>query len=182
MSHAVFGNGSRAAITLGPTRVRLIPASRPTDGACSLRQRANSRFTSCAGRGGADPRAKLVHFLGGRSQAPLAEDIRQRLKYSRRTFDTGNRSCAFDGGDQCGCAGGCARGSETAPPEMLCNNSGQLDKSACDPFGQLSVQHGHLTHQILHETSILEVGGNHFGRDCRKNLIKKIRSIACRTR
>lgn len=112
----------------------------------------------------------------------MAKDIRQRLEYSRRAFHTGNRSCAFDGGDQCGCARGGALGSETAPLEMLCNNLGQINKCARYPLGQLGVQRGHLIRQILHETSILEVVGSHFGRDCPKNLIEKIRSVACRIR
>jgi hypothetical protein len=53
--------------------------------------------------------------LGG--SPPLDTNIRQRLEYSRRAFQAGDRSRAFEGGYQCGCGRGCARGSETAPPK-----------------------------------------------------------------
>ena len=81
---------------------------------------------------------------------PLDTNIRQRLEYSRRAFQAGDRSRAFEGGYQCGCGRGCARGSETAPPKMLRNNLGRINKSARYPFGQLGVERGQLIRQILH--------------------------------
>jgi hypothetical protein len=118
--------------------------------------------------------------LGG--SPPLDTNIRQRLEYSRRAFQAGDRSRAFEGGYQCGCGRGCARGSETAPPKMLRNNLGRINKSARYPFGQLSVERGQLIRQILHETSILEIRGDHFGRECAENLLNKIQSITRRIR
>ena len=118
--------------------------------------------------------------LGG--SPPLDTDIRQRLEYSRRAFQACDRPRAFEGGYQCGCGRGCARGSETAPPKMLRNNLGRINKSTGYPFGQLSVQRGQLIRQILHETSILEIGGDHFGRECAENLMNKIQSITRRIR
>ena len=87
-------------------------------------------------------------LLGG--SPPLDTNIRQRLEYSRRAFQAGDRSRAFEGGYQCGCGRGCARGSETAPPKMLRNNLGRINKSARYPFGQLSIERGQLIRQILH--------------------------------
>lgn len=118
--------------------------------------------------------------LGG--SPPLSTNIRQRLEYSRRAFQAGDRSRAFEGGYQCGCGRGCARRSETAPPKMLRNNLGRINKSARYPFRQLSVERGQLIRQILHQTSILEIGGDHFGRECAENLMNKIQSITCRIR
>jgi len=86
--------------------------------------------------------------LGG--SPPLDTNIRQRLEYSRRAFQAGDRSRAFEGGYQCGCGRGCARGSETAPPKMPRDNLGRINKSARYPFGQLSVERGQLIRQILH--------------------------------
>jgi hypothetical protein len=118
--------------------------------------------------------------LGG--SPPLDTNIRQRLEYCRRAFQAGDRSRAFEGGYQCGCGGGCARGSETAPPKMLRNNLGRINKSARYPFGQLSVERGQLIRQILHETSILEIRGDHFGRECAEDLMNKPQSITRRIR
>lgn len=118
--------------------------------------------------------------LGG--SPPLDTNIRQRLEYSRCAFQAGDRSRAFEGRNQCGCARGCARGSEAASPEMLRNYLGRIDKSARYPFGQLGIERRQLVRQILHETSILEIGGDHFGRECTENPINKIQSIACRLR
>jgi hypothetical protein len=118
--------------------------------------------------------------LGG--GPPLNTDIRQRFEYSRRAFQAGDRSRAFERGYQCGGGRGCARGSETAPPKMLRNNLGRIGKSARYPFGQLGVERGQLIRQILHETSILEIRGDHFGRECTENLMNKTQCIARRIR
>jgi len=118
--------------------------------------------------------------LGG--SPPLDNNIRQRLEYSRRAFQAGDRSCAFEGGYQCGCGRGCARGSETAPPKMPRDNLGRINKSARYPFGQLNIERGQLIRQILHQTSILEIRGDHFGRECVENLMNKFQSIASRIR
>lgn len=118
--------------------------------------------------------------LGG--SPPLDTDIRQRLEYSRRAFQACDRPRAFEGGYQCGCGRGRARGSETAPPKMLRNNLGRINKSARYPFGQLSVERRQLIRQILHQTSILEIRGDHFGRECAENLMNKFETIARRIR
>ena len=118
--------------------------------------------------------------LGG--SPPPDTDIRQRLEYGRRTFQAGDRSRAFDGGYQCGCGRGSTRRTETAPPEVPRDNLSRINKSARYPFGQLSVERGQLIRQILHQTSILEIRGNHFGRECAENLMNKIQSITCRIR
>jgi len=65
---------------------------------------------------------------------------------------------------------------------MLSDDLGRIDKSARDPFGQLSVERGQLIRQILHQASILEVGGDHFGRECAEELTNEIQSIARRIR
>jgi len=118
--------------------------------------------------------------LGG--SPPLDTDFRQRLEYGRRAFQAGDRSRAFEGGYQGCCGRGCARGSEIAAPEMLRNNLGRINKSARYPLGQLSVERRQLIRQILHQTSVLEIGFDHFGRECAENLMNKIQSIARRIR
>lgn len=98
----------------------------------------------------APPRADLETGspLGGRP--PLDTNIRQCLEYSRCAFQAGDRTCAFEGSYQCGCGRRCARGSETAPPKMLRNYLGRINKSARYPFGQISVECRKLIRQILH--------------------------------
>jgi len=96
---------------------------------------------------------------------PLGTDIRQRLEYRRRVFQACDRSRAFEGGYQDGSVRGCARGSETAPSEMRRNNLGRNNKSARYPLGQLGVERGQLIREILHQTPVLEIRGDHFGRD-----------------
>jgi hypothetical protein len=109
-------------------------------------------------------------------------NIRQRFEYSRRAFQASDGSRAFEGGYQCGCDRGRARGSETASPEMLRNNLGRLNKSACYPLGQLSIERGQLIRQILHEASILEISVDHFGCEGAEKLMHKIQRIARRIR
>jgi hypothetical protein len=65
---------------------------------------------------------------------------------------------------------------------MLRNNLGRINKSARYPFGQFSVERGQLIRQILHQTSILEIRGDHFGRERAENLLNKIQSITRRIR
>jgi hypothetical protein len=65
---------------------------------------------------------------------------------------------------------------------MLRNNLGRINKSARYPFGQFSVERGQLIRQILHQTSILEIRGDHFGRECAENLLNKMQGIARRIR
>lgn len=65
---------------------------------------------------------------------------------------------------------------------MLRNDLGRLDKSARDPFGQLGVERGQLIRQILHQTPVLEIRGDHFGRKCLENLMNKIQGITRRIR
>jgi hypothetical protein len=118
--------------------------------------------------------------LGG--SPPLDTNIRQRFKDSRRALQAGNRSRAFKSGCQCCCGRGRARGSETAPPKMLRNNLGRINKTARYPFGQISVERGQFIRQILHQTPILEIRGDHFGRESAENLLNKIQSITRRIR
>ena len=65
---------------------------------------------------------------------------------------------------------------------MLSNNRGGFDKSARDPFGQLGVERGQLIRQILHETSVLEIRGDHFGGEGAANLMNEFHGIARRVR
>jgi hypothetical protein len=65
---------------------------------------------------------------------------------------------------------------------MLCDDLGRINKSARYPLGQFSVERGQLIRQILHQTSVLEIGGDHFSRECPENLMSKIQSITCRIR
>ena len=48
---------------------------------------------------------------------------------------------------------------------MLRNYLGRINKSARYPFGQISVECRELIRQILHETSILEIRGDHVRRE-----------------
>ena len=65
---------------------------------------------------------------------------------------------------------------------MLRDDPGRIDKSARDPFGQLGVERGQLIRQILHQTSILEIRGDHFGRERAENLMNKTQGITRRIR
>ncbi|AJY26568.1 hypothetical protein CH72_6595 [Burkholderia ambifaria AMMD] len=114
--------------------------------------------------------------------APLDTHQRQRLEYSGRAFQAGNRPRAFERGYQCSGGGGSARGSETARSKVLRNNFGGLNKSARYPLGELGVERGQLIRQILHQTSILEIRGDHFSRECPENLMNKIQGVTRRTR
>lgn len=73
-------------------------------------------------------------------------------------------------------------GSETALSKVLRNNFGRLNKSARYPLGELGVERGQLIRQILHQTSILEIRGDHFSRECPENLMNKIQGVTRRTR
>lgn len=63
---------------------------------------------------------------------------------------------------------------------MLRNDLGRIDESTRYPFGQISVESGQFIRQILHETSILEIGRDHFGREYAEELTNKIQGIARR--
>ena len=73
-------------------------------------------------------------------------------------------------------------GAKPHPLKCSATISVEINKSARDPFGQLSVERGQLIRQILHETSILKIRGDHFGRERAENLPNKIQSIARRIR
>jgi hypothetical protein len=62
---------------------------------------------------------------------------------------------------------------------MFRKNLGRIDESMRYPFGELSVKRRQLICEVLHETSVLEVGGHHFSGECLKELTHKTRWIAC---
>jgi hypothetical protein len=65
---------------------------------------------------------------------------------------------------------------------MRRNKLGRISKSARYPFGQLSVERGQLIRQILHQTSVLEISGDHFVRECAEYLVNEIQSVTRRIR
>ena len=61
---------------------------------------------------------------------------------------------------------------------MLRNDFCGIGETAGDPFRQLSVERGQLIGQVLHQTPVLEIGGDHLCREGVEDLTNEFEGIA----